>query len=365
MKSICSKEKCTGCGLCIDFCPQKAITLFKSVKNVIAIIDETKCVKCNHCFKICPSINPIKKNNALFWSQGWSKDSLVRANSSSGGVATELSRYYILNGGVVASCCFIDNEYKYKIAYKLDDLDKFSGSKYVKSNPINIYKEIKKLIDNKVNVLFIGLPCHVAAIKKIIGDSDYILLVDLICHGTPSPLLFNKYISEHKKNDNEFKFRNKGKYGLNIKNNPGITDSYTLSFLYGLNFTENCYSCNYSNINRVSDITLGDSWGSELKSEMKNGISLILCSTNKGVDIIKKINLELHPVDINNAIKNNMQLKEPYKKPKDYEKFMRRMEKNKNYTWSVIKILPIQSIKQIIKLILIKLKCYPKMYDDN
>lgn len=38
-------------------------------------------------------------------------------------------------------------------------------------------------------------------------------------------------------------------------------DKYTLAFLNSINYTENCYNCQYAKIERVSDLTIGDSWG--------------------------------------------------------------------------------------------------------
>lgn len=37
----------------------------------------------------------------------------------------------------------------------------------------------------------------------------------------------------------------------------------------------------------LSDITLGDSWGTELSGEVKNGVSLILCQSEKGKELIE------------------------------------------------------------------------------
>lgn len=60
-----------------------------------------------------------------------------------------------------------------------------------------------------------------------------------------------------------------------------IQDRYTMSFLSSLNYTENCYYCRYATDKRVGDITIGDAWGSDLKEEIDNGISLIMCQTEK------------------------------------------------------------------------------------
>lgn len=49
-----------------------------------------------------------------------------------------------------------------------------------------------------------------------------------------------------------------------------------ISFLSSLSYTANCYLCVYANIKRISDITLNDSWGTELSSdEWNKGIELL------------------------------------------------------------------------------------------
>ena len=42
-----------------------------------------------------------------------------------------------------------------------------------------------------------------------------------------------------------------------------VQDMYTYAFLTSLDYTANCYSCQYATLSRVSDITIGDSWGSD------------------------------------------------------------------------------------------------------
>lgn len=52
-------DLCIGCGLCIDDCFMKAITL----RNNKALIDLSKCCGCEECLKNCPveAINEINQ----------------------------------------------------------------------------------------------------------------------------------------------------------------------------------------------------------------------------------------------------------------------------------------------------------------
>ena len=50
-----------------------------------------------------------------------------------------------------------------------------------------------------------------------------------------------------------------------------------------IDYTGECYSCRYKVHNRVSDISLGDSW----EVNCLSGISLVLCQTKKGEELLK------------------------------------------------------------------------------
>ncbi len=50
MAAKIDKEKCTGCGICVDACPQEAISL-----KDIAETDAEKCTDCGTCVEECPN----------------------------------------------------------------------------------------------------------------------------------------------------------------------------------------------------------------------------------------------------------------------------------------------------------------------
>jgi Pyruvate/2-oxoacid:ferredoxin oxidoreductase delta subunit len=49
MSPFVDKQKCTGCGICIEFCPAEAI-IKKDGKAFISI----ECVECGACIAECP-----------------------------------------------------------------------------------------------------------------------------------------------------------------------------------------------------------------------------------------------------------------------------------------------------------------------
>ena len=152
-------------------------------------------------------------------------------------------------------------------------------------------------------------------------------------------------------------FREKTSFGLRSvgKNNgfPRIVDMYTYAFLKSIDYTENCYSCRYASQSRVSDISLGDSWGSELsEEEKKKGISLVLCQTKKGDELLKKSNVELFDAVITRAIQLNHQLEYPSRIPSSRMFFFENLEKG--FDFAMKKILPKEYLKNEIKIILSK-----------
>ena len=365
-RTVCEKNLCTGCMACIDICSKSAIKIVDNLDSYNAVIDEKRCIKCNACHNVCPNNSDNDFVNPIIWKQGYCNDSIVRYRGSSGGLASELSKAFIEGQGTVCSCAFENGEFIFKFADSLRCTDEFSGSKYVKSNPKGVYKQIKERLRQGERILFIALPCQVAAIKKYIPKSmqSKLYTVDLICHGTPSPKLLDTFLEQYVYSLDKMgniQFRKKWKWQIFYNDNGiitnGVSDRYLIAFLNSLSYTDNCYKCRYARKERVSDLTLGDSWGSELPMEIqKDGLSLILIQSEKGKELLDLCDVHLYDVDLNKAIRANHQLHSPSKMPDGRNKFFEGIRNNKNFNGLVFRALPKQCIRQDIKRILIKLK---------
>ena len=108
----------------------------------------------------------------------------------------------------------------------------------------------------------------------------------------------------------------------------------------------------------MSDLTLGDSWGTEFSDEAGSGVSLVLCQTSKGKQLLDLSEMELRDVDVNCAIENNAQLEHPSTSPSQREAFLRRMAGGKIVDFAVFLAFPRQCIKQLVKWALIKLRIW-------
>ena len=337
MKTVCKENSCNGCMACVDKCPKKCISIKDSIFYYNAIKDINICIECGQCEKVCPNNFLPSKSEPFEWKQGWAQWD-IRKNSSSGGAASAIINSFLDAGGYAASCLFSHGEFVFDITNDKRLAGMFSGSKYVKSNPVGIYKKVQeKLKTNKV--IFVGLPCQVAALKNYVNNSENLYTIDLICHGTPSPKVLNCFLEENNidilklKN---IKFRSDKEFGINLDgikiSLSKVTDNYLLSFLGCMTYTQNCYDCKYATWERVSDITLGDSWGTDLKSEFSNGISLILCQTKKGKALLEKSEMSLFDVDIENAQKHNHQLQRPSTLPAKRNQFLNDLVEGKKFS---------------------------------
>lgn len=366
MKTVCEINKCSGCMTCVDICAKGAVKIVDSLEAYNAVIQEDKCINCNACMRVCQKNNPPRAVAPIKWYQGWAEEQEVRENGASGGFASAISKAFVKNGGYVVGCAFKDGSFGFRIENTLEGIKKFAGSKYVKSNPAGVYSDVRELLKQGEKVLFVGLPCQVAAIKNYIGENlqDELYTVDLICHGTPSPKLLDVFLNQYNyslEKMESIQFRIKGKFQIysdfkSIITN-GVCDKYMIAFLNSLTYTENCYECDYAKKERVADLTLGDSWGSDLnKNDVKKGVSLVLCQSKKGMSLLNSAKINLLPVDLDYAVNNNHQLSYPSVMPKGRSTFFEKLEKGNNFNGLVFQSFPKQCLRQDVKEILIRTK---------
>ena len=320
------KEKCAGCFACYNVCPQNAINMELSPEGFyIPKLNET-CTDCGLCEISCPVLSypQLKRYPTPITYASWSKDEKVRMKSSSGGVFSELAKTIIEKGGVVYGVIWDNNFFpKHERTTNEKTLEKMRGSKYVPSYVGDAYNKVVEDLKNGKFVLFSGTPCQVAALNKIIEiknvDNTKLFTVDIVCHGVPSLLVFQKYlryVSKGKIIEN-VSFRDKetgwSKYQVKIRFEDGsfytskhYEDPFFIGFLQNLYLNTICYECPFSKIPRQGDITLGDFWGAPKNLKNEKGVSIVLVNSKKGAKLLEQVKrLELVEVPINIAVKEN------------------------------------------------------------
>ena len=326
---LCSQQYCTGCGACMQVCKHHAIIMefdilgFKRPK-----VNQELCTNCGLCSKKCPSLNPIPIAFPQCAIASHSIDETERENSSSGALATILARTFIGKGGVVYGCAFLPHmEVKHIRCTKQADIQYIKGSKYVQSDLTSIYDSLKQDLANGVNVLFIGTPCQVAGIKAVFGKYDTLHTVDIICHGISSLTIFKTTLPTMRNSDiDKITFRKNNKYHLSITSSNGKllyerpidNDMYMKGYFNGTIFRSSCFTCQYAQPKRCSDITAGDFWGlkSDYIKDKDKGVSLALINTPKGQELFNECLSEMHfeKRPLEEAFAKNEQLNRPFKK---------------------------------------------------
>lgn len=280
------KKQCTGCMSCQFFCPTKAIEVIEYENTFIRKICEEKCIHCGKCKKMCHVCNSSDLNFAMKAYVAESKSNTYRKHGASGGIASTIYRFGIDNNYKCIGVTYENGYFLYKILTNTDDILKCSGSKYVLSHIEKLYEELDSLIQDDLKIIFIGLPCHCAAMKKIL-TSEKVVWVDLVCNGVCAE---KKMWDDLEKNNvnmrdvNDIRFREKNnQYGLTVRDGRGRVvkkieknkDVYMQDYEQRKNVYEHCLNCRYAQRMRVGDITLKDYvW--------KYGISNVLINTEKG-----------------------------------------------------------------------------------
>lgn len=344
---ICDIDKCMGCGLCEAVCSSSAIEM-KIVEGFYRPIINDNCIGCLACQKNCPANNHFNIKNDLKniyrkeCYAAWDKDSKMHFLSSSGGLASLLSKAIIENGGFVVSAQFnyLNQCVEHVLIDKMEELDRNRGSKYVNSNKSGVYEKVySRIIEKKCTSLFIGVPCEVYAMKQFLKMKkcqDSMIYVDLLCHGGASPLCFNQHINRisRGKRIDDVHFRGgENDCKLVIYSNDSIIYSdYQYADLYFNLFMEHvlyqpaCYNCIFAGIDRCGDITLGDFWGLDetiYNKSKEMGCNMVLINTDTGNELFDSISgkVEYYKRPIEEAVKGNTTLSEATLYGKGYDEF--------------------------------------------
>ncbi len=324
-------KNCMSCMACVEVCPMHCIEIELDENGLEKkIVDNRKCIRCRKCVHVCQLENPISLFEIKQMYVVAPKDTIYSIRSTSSGMATLLSKRFIRTGGVVAGVRWdIEKGASYYIANTEEELENFRGSKYVYPDVMEVYSEIAEIIKTK-KVLFIGLPCIIAAVKKYLKDDrEKIFYIDLICHGAPQSSFLQEHLSKRgfERLPDQISFRKGEKYILSahLKKNhyqaEHYNDLYLYGFLNGLIQKEYCFDCRYSYDKRAGDLTLGDAWNQNVLK--KERTSLVAINSSKGRQLFESIGEEMYCVEVSleDFRRNSQQLKGPTKRHKNQEVF--------------------------------------------
>lgn len=318
---IKQKTECSGCTACSKVCPTQAITMKPDELGfVYPVIDEAKCINCGKCFSICPFSSKYDKNSIdgfpkVFAARMVKPELLLQ--SQSGGVFSAVANAFIEEGGIVYGASYDEHFLVRHIRVaSIKDLDCLKGSKYIQSNLINVFNQVQADLDDGRKVLFSGTSCQILGLKAAIKkeNRENLFTIDILCYGVASPKVWNEYLKylEHKYHNklNYVNMRDKrdgwkgAKETYKFQNGKSIKRN-TFLHLYVANVMNRdcCYSCPFTNLTRVGDISLGDFWNwkntSHTEFRDNKGISLTIINNRKGEELFRKASDSLYIIESN------------------------------------------------------------------
>ena len=250
-------------------------------------------------------------------------------SSASGGIFPVLAKKVISDGGVVWGASFEGINVVHNFVDNINDLKRLQRSKYVQSDNSKSYNTILEQLKKGREVLYSGTPCQVNGLSMFLKckkqDISKLILVEVVCHGVPSPTIWHDYISklseENGKSvsditDIQFKYKDNRNY---FWNHPGFYVEwgdksfvdysnhtwYENGFLGNLYVRPSCHECSFKKYNTHSDLIIGDFWGcDQLMPDKfdKNGTSIVFSLTEKGNQIIQSCSEELVLEKINESV---------------------------------------------------------------
>lgn len=332
MINIANPKDCCGCTACASICSHDAITMEPDTLGFLyPKVNESKCVECGLCEKVCQfndnydhSLNLTKP--IAYAARHKDIDEVMK--SRSGATFVAISDFILEQGGVIYGAGYKDHfRVVHKRATTKEERDEFRGSKYVQSDLTGVFRQVKVDLKNGLSVLFSGTPCQTAGLNAYIDKKlrRKLLLVDIVCHGVPSPSIWENYIEylEKKQNDkiSMVCFRDKSKFGwIAHKETYKFTHGHEISrciftslFYKNIMLRQSCGNCHFTNTTRPSDITLADFWGWENNvpgfNDDNKGVSLVLLNTELGKKIFSDVRyvLNTNEVSLNNSLQPNLQ----------------------------------------------------------
>lgn len=264
-----------GCSACMASCPVKCIVMKLDQEGFLYPVSDDTCIHCGVCERVCPIAKPEKTANKSIQKAYavLSKNKKIWRRSASGGAFSEICLAWGDENTIIVGAAWDGLRVHHKCVVGVDNIGVLCKSKYISSDPENVFNEIKQFLESKRRVIFSGTPCQVAGLKSFLKNTySNLLTIDLICHGVGSPAVFsasmqtiNKQLGVKIKN---YEFRAKRRYFeadyiQQISTDKGsfylCKDPYIDLFLSQRALRPSCGdNCVFRDRHRQGDITIAD-----------------------------------------------------------------------------------------------------------
>lgn len=326
---------CCGCRGCETACSKLAISFQPDFEGFqYPRVNPARCNDCGSCAEVCPIEHPrcLPDAEPVFEVQVYAalnKDRQILGSSSSGGLFSALAKDVLDRGGVVFGAAF-DKDWavRHEGIESWNEMPRLRVSKYVQSDTGGAFAQVRKLLKAGKLVYFTGVPCQVAGLKRYLRRKhSNLLTTDIVCHGVPSPKVWQKYLDWLGKPIYSLQMRLTDGWGVGLRysyrsNNKRrkhvhwLLSPYLYAFLQNLLHRPVCYACPFARPEREGDVTLGDYWGVKdhhPEIPRKKGVSLVLVNNPRGEKFFGRVRqgLDVWPSRLEWAVRCNGNLLHP------------------------------------------------------
>lgn len=232
-----------------------------------------------------------------------SADKSVRDASSSGGALFELARSVFQRGGVVYGGAF-SPDFKRVVPEMATSVGEYAGrlakSKY-SFCPLPNIDELRAELGKGHEVVYVGSPCHVSALKRILGHTpDNLICVDFRCRGYSRPDKLSKFVDDVQaktgKRISAVDFRPRHGFNVRVTLDDGSALEYRRNDFFG-DAMPMCKRCPFVHgCLSDADLTFGDFWLNRLNSRgygddftPARGCSLVSVNSARGAELWRGI----------------------------------------------------------------------------
>lgn len=364
-------DHCTGCTACAASCPRKAIAMVDRGEGFLyPRIDENSCVGCLQCVRVCPVLNEEQTDRAPVYASVMKRIPLERrAASASGGAFAVLAEAVLASDGVVYGCAFdedFEGAHHIRVT-RIEELSQILGSKYMQSDLRQSFKDVLDDLEAGRKVLFSGLPCQIAGLKRLCGNNENLILVELICNSVASPALWQVVVRFVKRSVGrkivDIRLRAPDKHRpflIQVKSGgsafyrsfSALTKLFSALWFSGAASRRSCKVCPFKYANQA-DLTIGDAWGvSQMAPEGDDGrgVSEVLVWSDRGRELYERAKVRTLEASINYAeiLKGNPFLRRSITAENERlreELFGKILASERNETWKIDRLTALAGLK--------------------
>ena len=314
------------------------------------IVDTDRCIECHKCERVCPFMKLDEPREPQAVYAACATDEGLREASSSGGLFTLLAEDTLRRGGVVFGARF-DEAWSVCHDYTetIEGLAPFRGSKYLQSRIGESYRQAEQFLKEERPVLFTGTPCQIKGLVHYLGHAyDNLMTVDVVCHGVPSPMVWQRYLTTLRAGQGEITgitFRDKSVSGWrrydfvaqstgggNVRQFYG-DNIYVRGFLHDLYLRPSCYACMAKGGRSQSDLTLGDYWGVERTCpdldralDEDKGTSVVMIHSERGRRLLEGLPCRYQETNYASAVAGNPAIEQSVTEPPKRQLFFAQLD---------------------------------------